>query len=169
MNITQILLPTIVAGIFLYALLGKTDVYSSFRHGATEGAKTAWELLPTLCALTLGINMLKSSGVLEGFTNLISPIAEWIGLPSEIIPLMIFRPISGSGSLKILEQLFKEHRPDSYIGRAASIFASSTETVVYTFSVYFGATNTKKARYAWVLAFVGVIVAALLSSLCAKV
>lgn len=168
MSIASILIPVVVAGIFAYGLMTRTDVFSAFKRGATEGAKTAWELLPTLCALTLGINMLKASGALEGFTRLISPIAEWVGLPSECIPLILFRPISGSGSLTILEKLFGQYHPDSYIGRVASIYASATETVVYTFSVYFGAVSVKKTRYAPVIAVGGVIIAAVMAGVVAS-
>lgn len=168
MSISQILIPLIILGIFLYGFGKKTDIFSSFSRGAKSGAKSALELLPTLCGLTLGISMLKASGIIDGLVTVLSPILEKTGFPAECIPLLIIRPISGSGSLTVLEQLFGEYHPDSIIGNTASIFASSTETVLYTFSIYFGAVKAKKAGYALPLALLGLLLAAWLSAIAAR-
>ena len=92
--------------------------------------------------------MLSASGALDMLCAFISPAAEWMGLPPETMPLALLRPISGSGSLAILSDIFERNGPDSFAGRVASVMMGSTETTFYAIAVYFGSVGIKKTRHA---------------------
>jgi spore maturation protein B len=85
---------------------------------------------------------------MEWLTNLCSPLLEWVGVPPETTPLMLIRPVSGSGALAVASDLMTTYGPDSYIGRVAAVMLGSTETTFYTIAVYFGAAGVNRTRYA---------------------
>lgn len=164
MNVSIIIVPVLVFGVFLYGLYKKVDILDAFTSGARENLKTAVGLLPTLTLLMLGVGMFRASGALEAFTGLIAPLMEFIGFPPDCLPLALLRPVSGSGALSILETILQEKGPDSFTGRVASVLMGSTETTFYTVAVYFGATKIKKTRHALPSALAGDITAFLLSA-----
>ncbi len=153
----------LVAGIFLFGMIKKTDVFSSFCEGAKENAKVALGLLPTLCGIMLALSMVRQSGLLEWAVTAISPICGKIGIPAEVLPLAILRPISGSGALGILEQIYRDYHPDSFIGRVASVMMGSTETTFYVLAVYFGAVKAKKVGCSVAASLAGDLVAVVAS------
>ncbi|MBQ8623763.1 MAG: spore maturation protein [Oscillospiraceae bacterium] len=168
MSFSDAIIPVLVFGIFTYALFKKVNVFDSFVKGAKENIKVAFDLLPTLVLLMLAIGMLKASGALDGFTRLISPVMEAIGFPAECVPLAILKPVSGSGALTVLEEIFKDNTPDSFAGKVASVMAGSTETTFYTLAVYFAATKVKNTRYALVSALLGDLTAIILSCIAVR-
>ncbi len=168
MNLQSIIIPIFVLGIFLYGIHKKVDVFSVFVNGAKENIKVGVEILPSLVMLMLAVGMFRSSGAMEAFSELISPITDFLGFPKECVPLALMRPVSGSGALSILETVLEEHGPDSFIGRVASVLLGSTETTFYTVAVYFGATKIKKTRHALPAALAGDITAFLLSALAVR-
>lgn len=168
LNFTDAIIPIIVAVVFGYAFIKKVNVFDSFIKGAKENLIVGFEILPSIILLMLAVGMLKSSGALDGFTRLITPIMEAIGFPAECVPLAILKPISGSGALTILEGIFKESAPDSFAGKVASVMAGSTETTFYTLAVYFAATKVKNTRYALSSALLGDLTAVLLSCIAVR-
>lgn len=165
MDIGAYFVPGIIAGIFIYGIYKKVDVLSAFTEGAKENLMTAFELLPTLTLLMLGVGMFRASGALEALVKLSEPVTEKLGFPSDCLPLVLLRPISGSGALSVLEGILKEKGPDSFSGRVASVLMGSTETTFYTIAVYFGAAKVRKTRHALPSALVGDFTAFLLSAL----
>ena len=153
----------LVAGIFIWALIKKVDIFGAFCQGAEENLKTAVGLFPTLCGVMLAVGLLRESGVLGAIVGTISPICEWVGIPAEVMPLAMLRPVSGSGALGILEQIYRDYHPDSFIGRPASIMMGSTETTFYVLAVYFGATKVKKTCGALWASLAGDLVAVAVS------
>ena len=95
----------------------------------------------------MAVSMLSASGALDLFSHFISPAAKALGLPPEVMPLALLRPVSGSGSTALLTQIFSDYGPDSFIGRVASVMMGSTETTFYAIAVYFGAIGVKKTRH----------------------
>ncbi len=150
--------PLIVAGVLIYGMIKNVDIFSSFCDGAKENAKVAVGLLPTLCGVMLSVGMLKESGVITWIVDLLSPVCSKIGLPAGVLPLALLRPVSGSGALGILEQIYKDYHPDSFAGRVASVMMGSTETTFYTLAVYFGATKVRKTGCALWASLVGDVV-----------
>lgn len=142
------LIPLVVLFILIFALYKKVPAYELFVEGGKDGIKIAISLLPFLVGMIVAINILRSSGALEAFIHLISPLLIKIGIPPDIIPLALVRPISGTAALSVTTELIQTHGPDSFIGRLASTMQGSTDTTLYVLTVYFGAVGIKRIRYA---------------------
>ena len=138
------ILPIIVAIVILYGLYKHIDIYDKFINGVKESYTMILTLFPSLLAMNLAVNIFTSSGII----NKIFTIVNLHFLPSEILPLMILRPISGSSSLAILTQILNTSGPDSYLGVLASVLQGSTDTTIYILTLYFGSVGIKKTRYA---------------------
>jgi len=129
-------------------------VYEDFIVGAKEGFTTVLGILPTLIGLMVAVGVLRASGFLDLLSGLLSAIIpDWI-FPTELLPLSLIKMFSSSASTGLLIDIFKEHGPDSELGKMAAIMMSSTETVFYTLSVYFMSVKIKKSRYTIVGALV---------------
>lgn len=146
-NLGFYVIPLMILTIITLGFLKKINVFDAFLSGAAEGAKSCMGLIPSLVGLIVAVSMLKSSGAFDVFTHAISPIFKFLGLPAEVVPMALLRPVSGSGSIAILDNILKTHGPDSFIGRLASIMSGSTETTFYTLAVYFGAVKIKDSKY----------------------
>jgi len=131
-----------------YGYVKKVRVYEVFVEGAKEGFNVGVKIIPYLVAMLVAIAMFRASGALEWLTVLVSPITNFIGMPPEVLPMAIMRPLSGSGSLGVMTELMQNHGVDSLIGFISSTMFGSTETTFYVVAVYFGAVNIRKTRYA---------------------
>lgn len=123
-------------------------VYDAFLEGVKEGVQTCIEIFPVLLSMIFAINILLKSGFLNYFLGFLSPILNRLNIPNDIVPLMLLRPISGSSSLVLVNDIFVKYGPDSYIGRLASVLQGCTDTTIYILSLYFGSIGVKKTRYA---------------------
>lgn len=141
------LVPAIMAFTALYGLWRKVDVYDALCRGAASGLKTALGILPALVGLLTAVSMLRASGALELLSILLQPLLALLGLPGELLPLMLVRPISGSAALGVGAELISSYGPDSQLGRIAAVMLGSTETTFYTIAVYFGAAGISRSRY----------------------
>ncbi|MFQ9950902.1 MAG: spore maturation protein [Clostridium sp.] len=141
------LIPILIALILLFGFLRKVPLFDTFLEGAKEGMKSTVSIAPALIGLITVVTMLKASGALDLFTAAIRPAAAFLGFPPEVMPLTLLRPVSGSGSIAILDQIFATCGPDSFAGRVASVMMGSTETTFYAIAVYFGAVGIKKTRH----------------------
>ncbi|BAC13780.1 spore maturation protein [Oceanobacillus iheyensis] len=142
------IIPSFILVILVMAAVRKIPAYDLFVEGGKEGVKTAFSLLPFLVGMIVAISILRSSGAMEAFVQLISPILSVFGIPSEVLPLALIRPISGTAALGMTTELISTYGPDSFIGRIASVMQGSTDTTLYIITVYFGAIGIKKIRYA---------------------
>lgn len=142
------LVPLTIAAITLYAAGRRVDVYSALVQGAGSGLETLTRIIPALVGLMTAVYMLRASGALELLAGLLAPVLDRLGLPSELLPLMLVRPISGSAALGVGAEIISTWGPDSELGRTAAVMLGSTETTFYTIAVYFGAAGIKKTRYA---------------------
>lgn len=142
------LVPFIMAGVALYAMGHKVDVYSALVQGAGEGIRTVVRIAPSLIALLAAIHMLRASGALNLAAEVLAPLLEKLGIPPETVALLLVRPVSGSAALGVGSELMAVYGTDSYIGRVAAVMLGSTETTFYTIAVYFGAVGITKTRYA---------------------
>jgi spore maturation protein B len=158
------LTPLIIAGVALYGAARRVDVYGAMVHGAAEGIRTLVHIAPALIALMAAVYMLRASGALELASGALAPVLGKLGLPAQLLPLMLVRPISGSAALGVGAELIEQYGPDSTLGRMAAVMLGSTETTFYTVAVYFGAVGITKTRYAVPAAlcadFVGFLAAA---------
>ena len=146
-KISDFVIPVIVSGIIIFGMFKKVDVFSTFISGAKKGFKIVLDIAPSLIALILAINMIKNSGALNMLCSVLSPITSFLGIPSELTPLTILSPISGSGSVTVYENILKDVGPDSFIGRCASVMMGSSETTFYAITIYYGSCNIKNTRH----------------------
>ncbi len=145
-NLSYMIIPAVMMLLGVGMTLSKKDMFSEFVLGAKEGIKCAFDILPTLVALLAAIYMFNASGAADVLVKMLSPIGKIIGIPEEIIPLIVIRPLSGSGSTALIADIYKKYGPESFAGRCASVIAGSSDTLLYVVSVYFGAVNIKKTR-----------------------
>ena len=148
MNLSSLVIPVLLAGVALYGMGKRVDVYGALTHGAEEGLTVLLKVLPALVGLLTAVAMFRASGALEWLTGLCAPALEFLGIPPETTPLMLVRPVSGSGALAVGSDLIATYGPDSYIGRVAAVMLGSSETTFYTIALYCSAANIKNSRYA---------------------
>ena len=142
------LVPLILCFVALYAAGRRVDVWSALVQGAGSGLETLVRIVPALVGLLTAVYMLRASGALELLAQALAPVMDRLGLPSELLPLMLVRPVSGSAALGVGSELIATYGPDSALGRTAAVMLGSTETTFYTVAVYFGAVGIVRTRYA---------------------
>ena len=141
-------IPVMILVICTYGVLKKVNVYEVFTEGAKEGFTTAVRIIPFLVAMLVAIGVFRASGAMGYLAGMLAPLTELIGMPAEVLPMAVMRPLSGGGANGIMNELFKVHGPDSLIGRMASIMSGATDTTFYILAVYFGAVSIRKTRHA---------------------
>lgn len=138
------IVPVLIGLILLHGTYKKVPTYETFVEGGKEGFKIAISIIPFLIGMLVAIAIFRASGALDFFISLIKPFLSAIGVPAEIVPLALIRPISGNGALGMVSDLIATHGPDSFIGRLASTLQGSTDTTFYILTVYFGAVGIRK-------------------------
>ena len=147
MNFSSLIIPVLLAGMAIYGMGKKVDVYGALTHGAEEGLSVLLRIIPSLVGLLTAVSMFRASGALEWLAALCAPVLDWLGIPSELLPLMLIRPVSGSGALAVASDLMTTYGPDSYVGRVASVMLGGTDTTFYTIAVYFGSAGIHRTRH----------------------
>ena len=140
MNLSSLVIPLLMAFVALYGMGKRVDVYSTLTHGAEEGIGVLLRIIPALVGF-------RASGAMEWLSGLCAPLLERLGIPPETAPLMLIRPVSGSGALAVVSDLLSTYGPDSYEGRVAAVMLGSTETTFYTIAVYFGSAGIRRTRH----------------------
>ena len=141
------IIPTFIFVILVYAMLKKVDVFDTFVEGAEEGFSTSVKLIPFLVAMLVAIGLLRSSGALDLFIGLLTPLLTSFNIPEEVVPLGIMRPLSGSGALAITTEILTTSGPDSFVGRVASTMQGSTDTTLFILTLYFGSIGIRRTRH----------------------
>lgn len=162
-------IPCFILFVLIVATKKRLPSYELFVEGGKEGIDMAFTLLPFLVGMLVSITILRSSGALDAFIHLITPLLLKLGIPPEIVPLALIRPISGTAALGLTAELTQTYGPDSFIGRLAATMQGSTDTTLYILTVYFGSVGISRMRYALKVGLladlVGIITAILISSI----
>ena len=162
--ITKSIIPIIVVIILFYGIIKGRKVYEWFIEGAKEGLFVCMRIFPYLLAMIVAVQIFKGANLLDLVNNIISPLSRAIGLPEEVVPLVLIKPISGSGAVGMFTEIIKTYGADTFIGLVASVIMGTTETIFYTITVYYGAAKIKKIRHtlwAAVIADITAIIAAI--------
>ena len=167
--ISNIAMPFIILVIVLYGFLEKKEVFDKFLEGAKEGIKIVINIFPTLIGLFLAVGTLRSSGVIDIVVKLIEPILNLVNFPSEIMPLAILRPISGSSSIAIATDIMKNFGVDSQIGIMSAVIMGATETTLYTIAVYSSSVKIKKTRFVLIASLIADIVGIITSIIVCRI
>jgi spore maturation protein B len=145
--ISKMMIPAILVFIPLYAVFRKVPVYESFVEGAKEGFPTAISIIPHLVGMMVAVSIFRDTGALDFYLKFLTPIFSWLHIPTEVVPIGMLRPISGSGSLAFVESVMRTYGPDSFLGKLASTIQGSTDTTLYVLTVYFGAVGIRRSLY----------------------
>ncbi len=140
-------IPVVVFLIVIFGLMRGVPLFDTFVAGAKEGFSSSISILPSLVGLMMAVSMLNASGALDILSSLLAPAARLLGLPPEVMPLALIKPVSGSGATAVLAQIFQNNGTESFAGRVASVMSGSTETTFYAIAVYFGSVGVKKTRH----------------------
>lgn len=142
------ILPCLISVILVTALIKKVPAYETFTEGAKEGFVTGVKILPYLVAIMAAVGMFRASGAIECLANLFGYALEALKIPTDTIPLMLTRSLSGGATLGVLSDIVNANGADSYAAKLAAVITGSSETTFYVLSVYFGAIGIKKFRHA---------------------
>lgn len=148
MQITDLIIPLLFAGIMIWGAVRRVDVFRCFCDGAAGGLRTTAEILPALVLLVISVGMLRASGAVELLTGLLEPLCSAVGFPTECMQMVLLRPFSGSGAMAVYDSIAGEYGADSLPERTAAILLGSSETTFYTIAVYFSAVKVRRTRYA---------------------
>ena len=158
---SNIAMPLMIIIIVLYGVIERKKVFDIFLEGAKEGISVVFNIFPTLVGLFVAIGALRSSGIIDLIINFLTPVLNLVNFPTEILPLALIRPISGSSSIAVATDIMNKFGVDSNIGLMASVIMGSTETTVYTIAVYTSSVGIKKTRFvlwaALIADFVGIV------------
>jgi spore maturation protein SpmA len=164
--ISRLAIPLVLSLFPLYATLRRVKVYEEFVDGAKEGFEVAVRIIPYLVAILVAIAMFRAAGGIDLLGRILAPMTRAVRFPSELLPMVLMRPLSGSGTLGVFTELVKQFGPDSQIARMAGTIFGSTETTFYVLAVYFGSVGVKRTRYAVAAGltadFVGVVASVIL-------
>lgn len=147
-TISSFIIPLLVLIVVGYGFIKKINIYDVFVEGSMESFDLVLTMFPCLLGMIFGVNLFLKSGALDFIFQLLEPFFSYIKVPIEIFPMMVMRPISGSSSLAILNNIYEGFGPDSFIGRLASVIQGSTDTTFYILTLYFGSIGIKKIKYA---------------------
>ena len=161
-------LPVTILLIVVFGLARHVPVFDTFLAGAKEGLSSTISILPSLIGLMMAVSMLNASGALDMLSSFLAPVANFLGLPPQVMPLALIRPVSGSGATAILAQIFQNYGTESFIGRVASVMSGSTETTFYAIAVYYGAVGIKKTRHTIPAALTADFTACIVSALAVR-
>ncbi|MBM7870639.1 spore maturation protein B [Clostridium pascui] len=168
MNLGNFLVPGIIGLIVTYGVIKKVEVYNCFVEGAKDGLKICLRIFPYLLAMILAVSVLREAKILDFITQISNPLLKYVGIPGELLPLLLIKPLSGSGALGVFTDVLTTYGPDSFVGRVASTIMGSTETIFYTVTIYFGAVGIKKIRHTLWAAILADLTAAIMAVVTVK-
>ncbi len=162
------IIPLLAVAVIIYAIVKKVDVYDAFVKGAIEGLPVLYRVLPYMAAMLICIRLLRESGAMDAMTALLKGPMQALGFPPELLPLSLLRPLSGSGSMALVADIFKNYGTDSMLGLMASTMMGSTETIFYTLALYFGSVGIQETRFTLPVALISTVLSTIGSVIICK-
>jgi len=147
-SISLVAIPFLIGFFPLYAALRGVRVYEEFIEGAKEGIQMAFRIFPYLVAILVAVGIFRSAGGIDLLSRSLTPLLDLIGLPTQVLPLVLVRPLSGSAATGLFAEIVKANGPDSYAAQLAGTILGGTETTLYVLAVYFGSVAIRRGRHA---------------------
>lgn len=144
---SKIVIPVFIVFVIFYGFIKKVNIYDTFLEGSKEGLMISFNIFPSIIAMVFAINIFLDSNFVNAVLGVFTPILNLINIPLEIMPMALLRPISGTATLAIMNDIFIKYGPDSYVGRLASVLQGCTDTTIYVLALYFSSIGVKKIRY----------------------
>ncbi len=160
----ELIMPAFAAVIIIFGLVKRVPVFDCFIEGAKEGFLTLYRIAPTILGLVFAVGLLRSSGAIDVICTALSPVADAVGFPVEVVPMALLRPVSGGGSTALLISVFEDCGPDSFAGRVASVLAGSSETTFFAITMYFGSVGVRRIRHTAIAAVAADLTAMIMSA-----
>lgn len=152
MAVSLLAVPFMLSFFPLFAALKRIPVYEEFIEGAKEGFQVAIRIIPYLVAILVAVGMFREAGGIDLIAKALGPLLSAVGFPVELLPLVLMRPLSGSGANGLFNELIQvggaAGGPDSLISKMAGSIMGSTETTFYVIAVYFGSVAVQRSRHA---------------------
>ena len=167
--VSKIVIPLVVVYIIYFGLRKKVDIYNSFLAGAKDGLTISFNIYPAILAMVFAISLFMNSGVIYFLLGWLRHLFEFLGIPFKVLPMAILRPISGTASLAILNDILSVYGPDSYVGNLASIIQGCTDTTIYVLALYFGSIKITKTKYALPVGLFADLVGIIMAFVLAKI
>ena len=144
---SKLIIPLFILIIIFYGLIKKIDIYESFLVGVKEGLTTVYNICPAIIAMVFAVNIFLNSNFLETIFSFLNPLLLKFNIPIDIIPMALLRPISGTASLSIMNDIFTKYGPDSYAGLLSSTIQGSTDTTIYVLALYYSSVKITKIKH----------------------
>lgn len=151
-KILALIIPFIFFASFAFALSRKVRVYDAFADGIKGVIPLIVSIFPYIAAVTMLSKLLEISGLGAAMANWLSPAFDFLGVPKEIAPLILIKPLSGSGGIAVLSDILEAYGVDSYVSRCACVVYGASETIFYVGAVYFASLKRKKLNAALCIA-----------------
>ena len=168
-TLSKIVIPLFVFFVVFYGFIKKVNLYDSFLEGAKEGLHISVNIFPNVLAMVFAINIFLDSNFVYDILRVFEGFLMKVNIPLDILPMAILRPISGTATLAIMNDIFMSYGPDSYAGRLASVLQGCTDTTIYVLALYFGSIGVKKIRYSLVVGLIadliGITIAFILTAI----
>ena len=168
-TLSKIVIPLFVFFVVFYGFIKKVNLYDSFLEGAKEGLQISVNIFPNVLAMVFAINIFLDSNFVYEILRVFEGFLIKFNIPLDILPMAILRPISGTATLAIMNDIFMSYGPDSYAGRLASVLQGCTDTTIYVLALYFGSVGVKKIRYSLVVGLIadliGITIAFILTAI----
>lgn len=159
--ILPMIIPLIFLLSFLFAAIKKVRVYDSFAEGVKGAIPLILSIFPYVAAITILSKLLEISGLGAKIADFLSPVFHFTGIPEEIAPLLLVKPLSGGGSVAVLSEILERYGADSYISRCACVIYGASETIFYVGAVYFAGLKRKKLNVALIIAVLSFLASAI--------
>jgi spore maturation protein SpmA len=147
-SLSLVAIPFLIGFFPLYGALRGVAVYEEFIEGAKEGIQVALRIFPYLVAILVAVGIFRAAGGIDLLTRMLAPLLDLIGLPAQVLPLVLVRPLSGSAATGLFAEIVKACGPDSYAAQLAGTILGGTETTLYVLAVYFGSVAIRRGRHA---------------------
>ena len=154
---TAYIVPVIFLIVLILSVVKKKDAYSYFVDGSRSAIDLMVSVFPYLLTVMMCVEIFRRTGVSAAVSEFVAPVFEMLGLPKQLTELLLLRPLSGAGSISILDNIYATYGTDTFIGRCASVIYGSSETVFYVSAIYLSQSKTKKLRYAIPVALISTL------------
>lgn len=169
MKWTAYLVPALIGILIVWALIKKVRIYDAFTDGIKRSLKLVADVFPYVAAILIMNSLLEKSGINKAIIDLLTPFFAFFAIPEEIVPLVVLKPFSGSGSLALLDGIYKTYGADGFIGRAASVAFGSGETVFYIAAVYYSRSKNKRAALPIIISLISIFIGTAVGCLAVKI
>lgn len=157
------ILPVLLLFMIVVCIIKKVRVYDCFLQGSKDALALVKSIFPYIATIFICIQLFKASGLSQQVATLLAKPLGYIGIPSEIVELILLVPLSGNGTIALLQDIITRYGADSYQARCASVIAGGSETIFYISAIYLSACKAKKLRYAIPVSIFATILGALIA------